>query len=664
MRAFCITLLFLLSSTFCFGQHLVFNHLIAENGLSQNSVFTITQDAKGFMWYGTRYGLNRYDGVNFKLFVSSKDDPNSLTDDYITASFVDSKGILWVGTVNGLNKYDEKTERFERIYLKTLGSPTFVTGIYQDQAKHIWVNTQQGLFLLKNGVGNNFIEAATIGMPKSLSHIENFSILEDYNHNYWLGTAKGLVKFKYEKGKIEGVKEYNNLLPLSTNRVAIISMVLAEKYLWMGTENEGLICFDMGNGQVVSYPKTANGLIHNSIRKLIKTSQKEIWIATQEGLSILNPITRTFKTYQNKSSLVTSLNQNSIYSLFEDNVGSVWIGTYYGGVNVTYANATPFNNVQYHDAKNSLNHNIVSSIVEADDGNLWIGTEGGGLNYYNVNTKKVNYFRNKLNDKNSLGSDFVKKVYKDKDGGLWIGAHGGGLNYFDKGTQSFKHYVIQKNINQSRTEIVAILESSDYLFYVGTQTGLYPFKRTGSNLQPQTLKGNLKIIANHNIKFLFEDSFKNFWACTTNGIFKFLPNGDYKKFTPKNASNSISRSSNYCNFIFEDSNKNIWIGLYYGGLMFFDKSKNEFNTLYNVNKGLPNNNVLSIVEDNNKNLWISTSKGLSKFNLNNKKFLNYTVADGLAADEFNYNSYYKNKNGEIFFGGYKGLTFFNKNSWR
>lgn len=663
MRAFCTTLLFLLFNIFCFGQDLVFNHLIAENGLSQNSVFTITQDAKGFMWYGTRYGLNRYDGVNFKLFVSKKDNPYTLTDDYITASFVDRKGILWVGTVNGLNKYDEKLERFERIYLRlaTTKSHTFITNIYQDSAGNIWVNTQQGLFLLKNGIGNDFVEVATIGMPKSLSSVENFSIVEDHKHNYWLGTSKGLVKFVYQKGKIEVIREYTNLLPFSLNRVAIVSIVQVGPKLWMGTENEGLICFDMESEQVKSFPKTTNGLVHNSIRKLIKTSQKEILIATQEGLSVLNPITHTFKSYQNKSSLTTSLNQNSIYSLFEDNVGSIWLGTYYGGVNVTYANPTPFNNLKYDDTRNGLNHNIVSSIVEEGDGNLWIGTEGGGLNYYNIKTKNLNYYRNSLHDKNSLGSDFVKKVYKDHDGGLWIGAHGGGLNYFDKTTQSFKHYVIQKNINQSRTEIVAILESNDHLFYVGTQTGLYVFKRTSSNLQPLVLRGNLKIVANHNIKFLFEDSFKNLWVCTTKGIFKFAPNGEYKQFTPKNASNSVSKSSNYCNFIFEDSNKDIWIGLYYGGLMLLDKNKNQFNTSYDVNNGLPNNNVLSIVEDNKKNLWISTSKGLSKFNLKDKNFLNYTVVDGLAADEFNYNSYYKNKKGEIFFGGYKGLTFFNPN---
>lgn len=657
MRAFCLTLAFLVLGIFCFGQQLVFNHLIAENGLSQNSVFAITQDKKGFMWYGTRYGLNRYDGVNFKLFVSAKNNLQSLTDDYITALFVDHQGVLWVGTVNGLNKYDEKTESFKRIYLNFKGSrtPKLVTNIYQDSGKNLWVSTQQGLFFLKDDDVGGFVGAEAMGMPKTLAVGENFSILQDSKLNYWLGTAKGLARFNLTKGKIKNFKLYHDVY-----KDAIVSIVQFKQQLWMGTENKGLIRFDMGTEQAVTYAKTTNGLVHNSIRKLIKTQNGELWIATQEGLSILNPVNLTFKTYQNKSSVPSSLNQNSIYSLYQDKVGSVWVGTYYGGVNVAYANSTPFNTIQYADAKNSLNHNIVSSIEEADGANLWVGTEGGGLNYYNVNTKTARYYRNKLNDNNSLGSDFVKKVYKDKDGGLWIGTHGGGLNYFDKDSQSFKHYTIQKNINPNRTEVVAILESNG-LFYVGTQTGLYAYKRNGSKLLLNPLKGSLKVVAGHNVKFLFEDSFKNLWVSTTTGIFKFMSDGKYQKFSPKNASNSVSKSSNYCNFIFEDSNKTIWIGLYYGGLMRLDKARKEFNTLYTVSNGLPNNNVLAIVEDNNKNLWISTSKGLSKFNLHDRKFLNYNVADGLAADEFNYNSYYKNKSGEIFFGCYKGLAYFNPN---
>jgi len=645
-----LAFLLLLSGIFCSGQDLVFNHLIAENGLSQNSVFAICQDPKGFMWFGTRYGLNRYDGVNFKLFVSAKGKPETLTDDYITALYADKEGILWVGTVNGLNKFDEETETFERIYLNVgvAAKPVFVYNIFQDAAANIWVNTDKGLFLKKRN-SDRFVCL--------IRNIENFSMLQDDRASYWVGTSKGLVHFTLKKDKMEQMQTYEVLPSASGTGIALTSMVQYGKKLWMGTENRGLLCFDMQSGESQSFTRMPDGLIHNSIRKLILTSGNEIWIGTQEGLNVLNPDQLSFRTYQHKSSLSTSLNQNSIYSLFEDRAGSVWVGTYYGGVNVTSVNSTPFHHIRYTDSGNSLNHNIVSSILEDETGNLWVGTEGGGLNYYDLNNRRARYYRNKLNDQNSLGSDFVKKIYKDRDGGLWIGTHGGGLNYFDKSTSRFRHFVIQKNVNPSRTEVVAIIEHRG-LFYVGTQTGLYAFTRTGDKLNAQSLTGNQKLAENLNIKFLYEDSAGNLWVCTTSGIFKFMPNGAWQKFTPKNSSNSISKNSNYCNFIFEDSRKDIWIGLYYGGLMKLNKDKNVFDTLYDVSKGLPNNNVLAIVEDQHRNLWITTSKGLAKFNLDTRTFLNYTVADGLPADEFNYNSFYKDKRGWIFFGGYKGLTYF------
>ena len=651
------------------GQELSFNQLMTKNGLSQNSIFAITQDSQGFMWFGSRYGLNRYDGSRFKLYKSTTADTSTLSDDYINALYSDTRKDLWVGTSNGLNRFDPTKNTFERIYLsegQKNKSNTPIISIYEDRKGNLWIAARNGLYLLTDRKTKKFIPASLLGLSKRTATAEIQTLYEDAKGYLWLGTNKGLSRFQFANNRIKELQFFTHAsgqpASLSDNSVTAITEDLQQN-IWVATENGGINLFQPGTNtfsRFLHQEGQKNGLVHNAVRRMIRSRNGKLYIGTQEGLSVFDPLSKTFQTYQHRTDVARSLNQNSIYSLYEDQNGSLWIGTYYGGVNVAYAHATNFKTLQYKEKLGGISHNVVSSIIADKNENLWIGTEGGGLNYLNPRNQQVTTYRVKASDPSSLGSDLVKIVYKDKSDHIWVGTHGGGLNLFDPAIRGFRRFLVTGNdINTTRSEIVALLEDDRGAFWIGSQSGIRIFQKNGLNLNPYPEIAAISSIKDQNIKALFEDSGKNIWIAATTGL--YLLHADRQRlqlFTLPKGSNSVNNNANYINCIQEDSTGNIWIGLYYGGLSKYDKKKKTFGRTYTTKDGLASNNVVGILEDEKGQLWISTSNGLSRFNPKKEVFQTYTTSDGLAGDEFNYNSFFKSSNGEMFFGGYNGLTHF------
>ncbi|MBB2149459.1 hybrid sensor histidine kinase/response regulator transcription factor [Pedobacter gandavensis] len=664
-----ISIIFLLLMQLCsMAQELNFNHLKTENGLSQNSIFAITQDERGFMWFGSRFGLNRYDGNQFQLYKSNANDSSTLSDDYITALHSDSKKVFWIGTANGLNRFDPKKNTFERIYLdgnKHNKQYAPVNAIYEDRKGNLWVAGRTGLYLLTNRNRNNFTPTYQLGLESAVANSEVLSIFEDHQGYLWIGTNSGLIKLSFN-GRLKQLASFNhdpgNDNSLSDNSVTAITED-PQHHLWVATENAGINLFQPVSNTFSRFSHedgNKNSLVHNSVRRMSINQAGKLCIGTQEGLSILDPISKKFKTYQHLKSVSRSLNQNSIYSIYEDGNGSLWIGTYYGGVNVSMAHDTDFKTIQYNEQLAGISHNVVSSIIADKNDNLWIGTEGGGLNYLDLRTQRFTNYKLKASDPGSLGSDLVKVIYKDRGGDIWVGTHGGGLNLFDPHTRTFKRFFINgDNIKVTRSELVALLEDHKGAFWTGSQTGIRIFTKASGQLKPYPELPVLRSIQNNNIKVLFEDSKQNIWIASTKGLFLLSKNRQQlQSFKLPQGSNSVNNNANYINCIQEDAKGNIWVGLYYGGLSKYDGEKKRFIKTYTTADGLPNNNVVGILEDVDQLLWISTSNGLARFNPKSQVFLTYTTSDGLAGDEFNYNSFFKAKNGDLYFGGYNGLSYF------
>ncbi|MCF0072983.1 ATP-binding protein [Dyadobacter sp. CY261] len=655
------------------GQRLVFNKLNAEHGLSQNSVLAIVQDHRGYMWLGTSYGLNRFDGKNFKIYKNDPAMPGSLSGNYILSALSDSKHTLWFGTSYGLNRYVPETDSFVSVLAGnpdeagTLGSNT-INCLFEDSRGIVWVGTNRGLHQLIDREHHRFKRYVANTQP-GLSGDDIRSVYEDSQHRLWIATATGLTQMDFQ-GKSIRFKAFKSDPgkpgALSDDFVTTVAED-KQQHIWVGTKHGGLNLLDETIGKFIHYKKSvgSNALVHNNIRKILADRSGNLWIGTLEGLSILDPIKRTFTTYQHEPENPTGLSQNSLYDIFQDANGSVWLGTFYNGANIVYSYETPFRVYQTGKAKYSINHNVVSAVVKDKAGNLWVGTEGGGFNYLDVRSGAVRNFRSDGNAAPGMTSNLVKAIVQDKTGHLWIGTHLGGLNYYDTGRRKFTAFRNDPGDTGtlSSDNVSAVFEDSRGRLWVGTdQKGVDLLDRATKNFRhfnvgtpaPLKLSGNF-------VRNFYEDSRHNLWIGTNEGVNVLRSDSSSIDWIRPRDESATKRFPRVINCVREDARGLIWIGSYYGGLTRYDRATNTF-TNFTQKDGLPNDNVLGILDDERGNLWISTSNGLSRFDIARRIFKNYTVADGLSGNEFISNTYYKDASGEMFFGGLNGLVSFFPNA--
>jgi ligand-binding sensor domain-containing protein len=512
-------------STSIFSQAPEFHHITKENGLSSNSVLSITQDKSGFMWLGTLNGLNRYDGNNIKTYFVNKNQNPAQT--FIFHLVTDSDNRLWAATSIGLYRYIAEKDAFEPFSIPGIRTP-WVTYLYEDQKKNLWVGTANGLFMLNAKRDSSQLQAF-FSNPKTQSIAGNYikCIYEDHTGGIWVGTISGLTQIQLRNGNWH----FQNFRydPARENGISAnyITSITEDGFqgLWIGTLNSGVNRYEFNTGRFLSFKHTHDNpksIINNNIRQMAVGPNGQIWVGTQEGLSIIDPLNYDIRSYEHDPENKKSLNQHSIYSIFQDAAKSMWVGTYFGGANISYSTNTIFSLIQNNEKKAGLSSNVVSSIVEDAQENLWIGTEGGGLNTINSTTGKLTVYKNNINDPNSISSNLIKSVYYDRDNLLWIGtAQGGGLNNFDPKTGKFRRMLTRENYESdesfSHAEVQAIFEDSQKRFWIGTTLGIQLFQKNKAELSPIktspfTATGN-QILNNRkvNAKSFFEDKNRNLW---------------------------------------------------------------------------------------------------------------------------------------------------------
>lgn len=633
---------------FLFAQNQIkFNHLSVEEGLSNSSVLSITQDQTGFMWFGCSYGLNKYDGKNFKIYHFSPDNEKSISSDNRIRVFKGVNQKIWVLSFSGLDTYNQQLDNFDRV-LKAEGLKCF----YQEQNGKIWLGTESGLIYSD---GNSNYSFKSFPLLKDNVGLAINCIYQDKDKKIWIGSNKGL--FCIDKGKAVLIK-IKNVINIST----IVKD--ANHNLWLGTIGKGILVLDPKSGVVIKNlnqeSNTAESLASNDVFKIISTKSGELWVGTQTGLSVINPKTFKVKTYKNVPSDINSLNHNSIYDVFEDKNGSVWIGTYFGGINVVHQASTPFKVLSVSDNPKNFNINVISTIYQDEFNDVWVGTENSGLNHLDENLNRISVFKHSANNLNSLSYNHVKGFIKDDKGRLWVATYKGGLNLFNQKTKRFTSFKTNPDdiTTIEANNIYSILQDSKKRFWVGTEQGLNLFNpETGKFKRSDVIERTFKIKGGF-VMNLFEDSQKNLFVSNNLGLFVLEANSNQFKHIPYFSQANLT---NYrINYFFEDSKQQIWIANYQGGITKFNYKQQTFKT-FNIHQGLPSNDVLGILEDNTGMLWLSTSNGLSKFDVAKEVFNNYDNKDGLPSNEFNRASCLKLKNGELLFGNYKGLVSFNPN---
>ncbi|WP_158837301.1 hybrid sensor histidine kinase/response regulator [Polaribacter sp. L3A8] len=648
-------LLFVFSFTInCFfsysqSEEIQFNHISTSDGLSQSSVIAIHQDKLGQMWFGTRDGLNKYDGNTFTIYRNIPGDKNSISNNDVSSIVEDKDGFIWIGTYNGLNKYDPKKNTFTN-YLhnnktNSLSNNT-IWDIKEMSNGEIWIATSNGLSIY-NKKTDYFVNLYH-NNTNNQSLASNFvsSILETKENTIYIGTNKGLSTVTNRIKETFNFKNYTDI-----HIQQLIENV--DKTILIATKNKGVLFFNPIKKDVKNFLSESNQKkVFNDVRQLIFDRKNQLWIGTYNGLYVLDK-NKKIQTLKNNTNNSKSLSKNSIKSILKDKKGSIWVGTYYGGVNIWDEENSNFINFSENNNLKKINYNVISSI-ETYNNLLFFGTEGRGVNIFNTKTNNLKYLDQ--NNNSILPNKNIKSLFVDKNL-LWIGTFSNGIAIYDLNKKSIKNDESTKVIRDLLQDknVYSIKKDSENTLWFG----VFGFGVVKYNTKLKSYKIFKNIfsddgsLTNNLVRSLTVDSKNNVWVCTQRGLNKITNNHKIQRYFYDNN----TQSGDDISTVFEDKNKTIWVGTKAKGLFKLDDTIFKKIAIHGKKNNI--SNVHSILEDEEKNLWISTNEGIIKYNIDTKKSTTYNQKDGLISNEFNDNSSLKIKPSQFYFGGPNGATSFN-----
>ncbi|HEY1115581.1 MAG TPA: two-component regulator propeller domain-containing protein, partial [Chitinophagaceae bacterium] len=632
-------LLIVFSGPALLAQSWYFNHYQVERGLSNNAVICSLQDRQGFMWFGTKDGLNRFDGYTFKVFRHDRDDAGSIGGNIIYSLHEDRQGYLWVGTDRGLFRYDAATESFTPI---ARNMPPNVRDVQEDRQGRLWFIAR--LQIYRYDPAHENVKAFTLPGSYPATSLSTAS-----DGSLWITTGAGHVG-KYQPGT-DAFTLHEVFTPAEATATRWIETLQngGEGILLVGTSKHGARLFDTRTATVSDMALHDGGKRDVFVRDFIAPNPTEYWIATESGVFIYNKRTHRWVNLKKNYNDPYSLSDNAVYTLCRDKEGGIWAGTFFGGANYFPRQYTSFKKYFPQYGINSISGNAVREICQDPYGNLWIGTEDAGLNRLEAKTGHFTHFSPGEEGSGIAHSNIHALLINN--GELWVGTFNHGLDVLDVKTgRVLRHYAAATHALQSDF-IYTLHKTRSGTILAGTERGLYSYDKNGDDFTLLSAVPPIFFTA------LYEDLQGRLWAGTYNdGVYCLDKDGTLKGHYKNEPASRHSLAGNRVNQIFEDSGGALWIATE-GGLSQLNHRKGEF-TNYTTKSGFPSNIMYTVLEDAAQNLWISTSKGLVCFSPRTKKIKTYTIANGLLSDQFNYNSAFKDAAGRFYFGSVKGLVSF------
>jgi signal transduction histidine kinase/ligand-binding sensor domain-containing protein len=641
------------------GDDIRFSRLSTAQGLSQTRVLQIVQDDQGFMWFGTQYGLDRYDGYEFRVFTHDPAHKNSLSCVYIQSLFKDRSGTLWVGCDYFLDRFEPITETFTHYQIGTeapgeVASP--VNQISQDRAGLLWLATGKGLWRLNPDTGQITHYVHDSSNPFSLSNNEVKYTFEDRSGRFWVIDGDDLEEFARNTGRVlfrvrldKGVRDYPSLYE---DHLGILWVTYVT-----GGYGSGLAVLDRSTNRLTPYSlydKGSGKQIYGGFMAVLEDKNKTLWFAGYgAGLLKFDREHKVFIRYRNHPGELESLAEDRLISLCDDQEGNIWAGLHAKEPNFFRTENSPFIPLSRKQSNpNGFGETFVNAVYEDHEGILWTGTTGA-LNRIDQRTgRSVSY----LPPGPGLSNDIIA-INEDASGSLWVGTYGGGLSRFDRKTGHYKTYLHEPGKLSSLSDNVVSRMHVDHAgtMWIATWNGLDRFDPETESFvtYKQDKKSDLEQYFN-----ITEDRTGSFWMGTPRTVARFDPKtGQFANY-PYIVGDPNSLSGDNVTSVLVDHSGTVWLSTG-NGLNKFNREKGTF-THYLVKDGLPTNNVSCILDDQSGVLWMSTSRGLSRFDPVANKFTNYSTVDGLPGNDLTgWDACFKSKSGEMFFGGFSGgVAFF------
>ncbi|MEN8155615.1 MAG: two-component regulator propeller domain-containing protein [Bacteroidota bacterium] len=628
-------------------SNLQFEQITSIQGLTNNTVLDIVQDQEGFIWIATSVGLNRFDGYTIKSYY--REEISGLPGNTIGCLLVSERGSLFVGTQTGACVYDKTTDSFIELLFQQ-ESLDNADCIIQLTSGDVVISTSTGLYRV-----NENLEIRQLGDHQDIRRLCEFR-----TGIIWALESEGILVLNTDG---EMSRRYSNSIgnvgdfDMSSENIECMFKDSGGK-VWLGTKRDGVGYYDPSTDRFYSLklPQGVNPIEDNFVRDIHEDMNGCLWIGTESGLYIYNPVSEVFQFYgQNFNPFEKGLNDKAIYSIFRSRDNLMWIGTYFGGANYTSLKPKVFFKTYADGGREGLSGNAVSEMIEAKDGKLWIATEDGGITILDRREKTFSYLKNIPGDPSSLSSNNVHALEEDAEGNIWIGTFIGGLHRYNAKDGSIERIELvlpaELEENVYSKSLFSIHIDSQERTWVGSIEGLYmkekndnDFKTWGSDF--------FSGIFVHDVE---EDPRGNIWVCSKGEGFYRIDQG--MEITHYRMSSDRDIRSNRIIFSYFDRRGEAWFGTMEGGLLRYDYSRDHFTT-YTVEEGLPDNTVYAITEDSSGMLWISTGRGLSMFDPVTGEFVNFTENDGLIGNQFNFNSALSASDGTLYFGAVNGLTYF------
>jgi signal transduction histidine kinase/ligand-binding sensor domain-containing protein len=687
-------------------DYIRFKQITINDGLSLSSVYDIYQDSKGFMWFGTEDGLNKYDGQSITVYGAHTDQRNLLADKWIELIFEDKSGVIWLGSRSGLTRYNPRTGLFTPLKhdpdnSNTLSNDT-ITAIESDLRNEIWVGTFKGL----NHVDRYSSDVQRV-VPDDdeliglTSRISGF--LNDETGRFWIATYKGLYSYDRKSGlffseNIEGLVDTstiitqialgNDVLWLGTSQGLVkvdlspqrqhqlvpidfedndagITRILPDRLgqVWVLT-GEGLYCYggeDEGTTRLLPAGGTTHSLALDPHESLLEDASGDIWFGTfGNGVFSIDPATHTYKHYIHNPADPQSLSENSINCMFQDRSGATWFGTFGAGISIMNPHSNMFKLFKNDPFDpNSLASSFVWTIFEASDSIIWMGTNAHGISCYDQRRHHFTHYDHNPSDPTSLANSSVRKIYQDSRGRIWIGTDGGGLDLFNRQDHSFTHFIHDPDDESSisHNSVRTVFEDRQGRIWVGTRDGLNLLLEENMTFRHYLVGTDQEEGPPHNFIYsaIHQDQWDNIWVGTYGGGLCMLNPDDgscinysHDPEDPNTISDNIVFS------IYEDQQGRFWIGTN-SGLNMFYPATGSFRR-FGVSEGLANEVIYGVLPDNDNCIWLSTNLGICRFNLESFETKNFDMNDGLQSNEFNGGAYHKGASGKLYFGGVYGMN--------
>jgi signal transduction histidine kinase/ligand-binding sensor domain-containing protein/DNA-binding response OmpR family regulator len=676
------------------AQSIKFDQITMYDGLSNNTVICILQDSKGFMWFGTRNGLNRYDGNTFKVFKHDPQDSNSISDNRIMALHEDNTGNILIGTYSeGLDIFEPKSEIFTHNRHNSNDPNTLSNNqitqnaIFKDSKSNIWVGTADGLSLLvssKQGQDKNKCEFVNIKheLDKSSTFHKNviWTFFEDKNNNMWIGAQDGSIsKVVADERKLINVISSNDIFNFLNGgdknwdpgaAFLIFHDDSDPDYVFTIGSTWNMYRYNFEDNIFIDYNKNLKDIIGNS-RGLAyyRNENGSLWVGSNQGLLRIENRKSKIDVYKHNPNRPYSISLAKISTIYKDRQGTLWLGTYGGGINKYDPRKQNFN---YQEILLNGEKCSVTAIFKAQ----WVGREIILLGTASNGLLKYDRIKNKIIQFSSEIGYPINTIYQDvtnnKD--IWIGDDGTGLHKFDLKTEKFSGRYIPSHGIDPEVD-VQILASANILrdikgarknnLWIATHYGLYMFSPDSEKFTPYLyIPDNPNSLSNNHLLTLFnspENDDPYIWIGTINGGLNKLNTETMQISRYMNdPTNTHSLDGNIVRAICEGEPGFLWLGTN-RGLNRFQIEESIFDQVVDKDSKL-NIEIFNIFKDNHNNLWLNTAGGLYKYNPATETVRIFDQNDGIPARTLNPSSYYKDKHGKRYFGIYGGFIEFNPDS--